>query len=252
MSNGIYVAASASIAAEKNLATVSNNLANVNTAGFKKDKSVFAEYLTQYKNDVVNEKMEENGVLQDKHFVSVDDTFTDFSNGSLKKTGNPLDLAISGDAFFKVKFNNQIFLQRSGDFAVSSDGRIVAKDGADVLDVSGNVIVVDPQFAVHIDENGGVWQNKQKIADLKLVSCDDKRWLQKVDKTRFVIASKGKEIDASNFSIHQGFLEQSNVNAIAEMVEMIKLNRHFDTASKAIHSYQDMDNAAINKVGRIG
>ncbi len=252
MSNGIYVAASASIAAEKNLATVANNLANVNTAGFKKDRSVFAEFLADYKNDVVNEKMDENGVIQDKHFVSVDDTFTDFSNGSLKKTSNPLDLAISGDAFFKVRNQTGTFLQRGGNFAISSDGHIVAKDGSDLLDVSEKPVVVDPQFSIHIDEKGGVWQNKQKIADLKFVSCDDKRWLQKVDKTRFVVAGKGKEIDASDFSVHQGFIEQSNVNAVAEMVEMIKLNRHFDTASKAIHSYQDMDNAAINKVGRIG
>lgn len=250
MTNGIYVALSGNVAVEKNMNVVSNNLANADTTGFKKDRTVFSEYVHKYRLGEIDEKMIENGTLQDKSFTDVDDVFTDFSLGSFKETGNPLDLALSGDAFFKVQKGEEIQLQRAGQFVINSDGQITAQDGALLLNSDGIPIAVDPEKTVNINEKGDVYQEDQLIGTIWLATADNKTWMEKISDTRYRITGDGNEIPGKG-EVYQGFLERSNINPVAEMVEMIKVNRHYEAASKAVKAYQSMDEKAINKVGSV-
>lgn len=251
MSNGIYVALSANVAIEKNLEVTSHNLSNVDTAGFKKSKAVFSEYVHKYSEPEIDEKMEEFGVPKDKSFVELSDVFTDFKMGHLKETGNSLDLAISGDAFFMVSKDDQQFLQRSGTFTVNNSGQITAYDGAFLLNRDGAPITVDPKTPVHINEAGEIYQNNQLVTSLKLSTVDDKRWLEKMGDNRYVKSAEGGTQNDAKADVLQGYLEAANVNMVAEMVEMIKIQRHYETAAKAIKAYDNMDSNAI-KVGTVG
>lgn len=250
MSNGIYVALSGSVAIEKNLEVVSNNLANASTSGFKKEKSVFSEYIHQYKQKDIPEKMKEYSTPQDKSFSELSDTYNDHSQGSFKKTDNPLDLAIEGSGFFKVKKDNDLFLQRSGAFTVDSEGYITDADGAYLLNESQDPVMVDRNYGVNIREDGMVVQGEDEIDKIALFDVNDTKWLTNKYGTRYTLDEKsGVESLAENSKMHQGFLESSNVNIVAEMTEMIKLQRHYDTAAKAIKAYQTLDEKATNTVG---
>ncbi len=249
MSNGIYVALSANVAAEKNMDVVSNNLANATTVGFKKEKSIFYNYVHKYKDTEIPEKMKIQGTPQDKNFVDLDDTYTDFQMGSLKNTGNPLDFAISGDGFFKVEKDGTQFFQRQGVFMRGTDGTLICQDGASVLDINGAPIILQPDKEVHVTEKGEIFQGEVAVATIGMSTVDNKSWLEKRGDTRYVLTGQGAEIPSEEAMIHQGFLESANVNAVAEMVEMIKANRHYEAAAKAIKTYQNMDDKAINKVG---
>ena len=140
MSNGIYVPLSASIASEKNMDVTANNLANASTAGFKRGRSVFKDYVHNYEKLEIDDKMVENGAPQDKSFVMVDEVYNDYSVGNLKETGNPLDLAITGDAFFKVRKGGETFFQRAGNFMVSNTAFYIVLVGGLML-VAGYVLL---------------------------------------------------------------------------------------------------------------
>lgn len=250
MSNGIYVGASAHVALEKQLETVSNNLANADTSGFKKNRTIFSEYMHKYSKNKIPEKMLKSATPQDKHFVDINEVITDFSQGGLKKTENPLDIAISGDGFFTVREAGEELLQRSGRFTLDSEGVIVAEDGAELLDENGNTVAVNPNFDINITGDGAVFQNNAEIAKIDIKTVNDKGWLEKTHKTRYRIHENADVIPAE-VSVMQGFLEQSNVNVIDEMVRMIKVNRHYDIAAKAVKSYEEMDSKANNSVGDV-
>ncbi len=250
MSNGIYVALSGNVAIEKNLEVVSNNLANASTSGFKKEKSVFSEYIHKYKQSDIPEKMEEYYTQQDKSFTELSDTYNDHSQGSFRQTDNPLDLAIEGSGFFKVKKGEELFLQRSGEFTVDNEGYITDADGAYLLNENQEPIIVDRNAGVNIREDGMIVQGEDEVGRIALFDVNDTRWLTNKYGTRYTLdENSGVESTAQNSRIHQGYLESSNVNIVAEMTEMIKLQRHYETASKAIKAYQTLDEKAVNKVG---
>ncbi len=250
MSNGIYVGASSHVALEKQLETVSSNLANADTTGFKKNRTIFSEYLHQYSKNEISEKMRKSATPQDKHFVEINEVTTDFSQGGIQKTENPLDLAVSGDGFFTVREAGEELLQRSGRFTLDSEGVIVAEDGAELLDENGNTIAVDPNFDINITSDGAVLQNNAEIAKIEMKTVNDKGWLEKTHKTRYKIHENADVVPAE-VNIMQGYLEKSNVNPIEEMVKMIKVHRHYDVAAKAVKSYEEMDSKANNAVGDV-
>jgi len=161
------------------------------------------------------------------------------------------DIAIAGDAFFKVEKGEDVFFQRDGKFRLDSDGGVTTYDGAALLDSGGAPIVVTPEIPVHINEAGELYQGDEKIADIALMTVDDKRWLEKVGDSRYKLTENGGEEIPGERSVIQGYLETSNVNVVAEMVEMIKVERHYEAASKAIKAYEQMDEKAISKAGNI-
>ena len=254
---GLYTAMSGGMATSRQLDVTSNNLANIDTTSYKKDKTIFKEQLAKIAFDDINEVQAENADMPprvlplDKHNVLVDETFTDFSQGKLEKTDNSLDLAINGRGFFKVKTPNGILYTRDGSFHRSKDGILVTSDGYAVLDDNENEIELDGKTLV-INENGSVYQGKNKISKLALVDFKNLDSLKKIGKNLYVQTDKNAVEIESNGIILQGFLETSNVNPVEEMVNLISLQRQFELNGKAIESFSETDKKATSDLGRIG
>lgn len=265
---GIYSALSGSLAQSLKIDTIANNIANVNTTGFKKDQQTFGEYLTAVEKQPVQLKSAKpsnsldnfynmNGT--DKSFVDSTGTFTNFEQGSLKHTGGKLDVAIDGEGFFEIQTPQGVRLTRAGNFTVNSNGELVNKDGHYVMLESNSENeengAATAQFSQgsqpYISDSGDVFDGEKKIGRLSIVKVDNPDSLQKVGNNNFDIKpnmESGKN-SIQYASLKQGYLETSNVNIVAEMTDMIMAQRVFEGTQKAIQAYDQMEDKLINQVG---
>lgn len=264
---GVYTALSGALAQSQKLDTIANNLANANTPSFKADQQVFNEYLT------ANEKPPT--VIQvpriaaspesfydvqggDKSFVDTAGTYTKFTQGSLKPTGNPLDVAIDGDGFFEVATPDGVKLTRLGAFKIDGNGQLVTQNGHPVLrsggegvDPAARAFTVSGQSQVHITDAGDVFDGEANLGKISLVDVTDRDTLSKVGASLFEFKANAQPemTNVANPQMKQGFLEMSNVNVIHEMTDMIQTTRLFESAQKAISAYDSMSDKLINVVG---
>ena len=214
----------------RNMDIISNNLANSNTAGYKADRLLFNEAMSRE--------------LQ-----------TYYEQGNLKSTENPLDLAIQGDGFFKVKTDDGVRLTRNGVFVMQADGTIADSSGNPVLGQGDAPIVLDPQNgSVRVDEGGKVYQDNEQVGALAVVEVQDKGAIKKIGDNLFGPQQEGGAIDTQNaddYSITQGSLEMPNTTIVKEMVNMISAFRSFESYQKIIHSFSEMDSKAVNQLGKV-
>lgn len=265
---GVYSALSGALAQSLKLDTIANNLANVNTPAFKRDQQLFNEYLT------ANEKPPE--VIQvpripasiesfydmqggDKSFVDTKGTFTDFSQGGLKPTGNTLDVAIDGKGFFEIATPSGVKLTRSGNFTLDGNGQLVTKDGFPVLlngepgsDPAARTVRFEGNGPIAINDSGDIFQGTQQLGRLALIDVKNPDALQKVGNSMYGFKNNMAP-DMSNIanpSLKQGFVEASNVNIVQEMTDMIQTNRVFESTQKAIGAYDSMAEKLVNIVGK--
>ncbi len=265
---GVYTALSGALAQSLKLDTISNNIANVNTPGFKRDQQIFREYLT------ANEKPPE--VIQvpkvvasvesfydmqggDKSFVDPIGTYTDFSQGGMKHTGDALDVAIDGKGFFEVATPNGVRMSRMGSFSLDGNGQLVTKDGMPVMaagngDPAQRVITTSGKEAITITENGEVFEGEKLLAKLSIVEVPDRDTLQKIGNSLYEFRSNAKPevVNVDHPSLKQGYLEASNVNIVQEMTDMIATTRTFESTQRAIHAYDQMAEKLVNTVPKIG
>ena len=217
------------MAQEERLQMTSNNMANVNTPGFKKDVPVFEGYL----------------VKQSKTY---------FGQGPFKLTENDLDLALDGPGFFQVETPNGIRYSRNGTFNVNSDGQIVTPDGYPLV---GAGFVPEGARKVSIDQDGRVQVVDQDgefadIGQVELVEFTDNNMLVKEGYDFYVPKSPDFEpFPAEATNIEQGFLEMSNVNAVNESVQLIETQRIYEALQKIVHTKQEMDQKVIGEVGKL-
>lgn len=263
---GVYTALSGAMAQAQRLDTIANNIANVNTPAFKRDQQVFREFLTANERppDVIQvprvpASIESFYDMQggDKSFVDPIGTYTDFTQGGLKSTGNPLDVAIDGKGFFEVATTNGVKMTRHGSFSIDGNGQLVTKDGYPVLAAAGDgvdpaarVIRVTGEGQLHINDAGEVFEGANQIAKLSMVDVADKDGLQKVGNSLYDFKPGTRpEISViNNPSLKQGFVESSNVNIVKEMTDMITTTRTFESAQKAISAYDGMTEKLVNQV----
>lgn len=265
---GVYTALSGAIAQSTKLDTIANNLANVNTPAFKRDQQVFQEYLTanekppetiQIPRDVASIESFYNMQGGDKSFVDTKGTFTDFSQGGLKPTGNALDVAIDGKGFFEVATPGGVKLTRAGNFTLDGNGQLVTKDGHPVLsagapgaDPASRVIRVQGNGSLTISDNGEVFEGTESVGKLSLVNVNNSDSLQKMGSSLYTFKANSVPdmTNINNPSLKQGFLETSNVNIVQEMTDMISTNRVFESTQKAISAYDQMADKMVNVVGK--
>ena len=247
MANGIYVASSGSKARLAQLETVSNNLANLMTAGFKKQEAVYREI----HNDVSGIGSPEqalgvrtpNRILpEDRINVAIDDRFTYWSQGNLDETGNVLDVAIEGQGFFKVQDNegNQ-FLTRHGRFQLSAKGVITNQSGLELLDKRGKSIRLPAsQGLLSISHDGQVAVGNTRVGQIALVNIEDgsnqilNKSLTQIGEALFRIDDPNVAQTKGTGIIRQGYMEGSNVNAVLEMTHLLSTSRLFEFDQQAI------------------
>lgn len=213
---------------------IANNLANINTTGFKKD-AMFVEMM----NDPGVAPHPNAGELTTR--LNVERT-VDFGEGSLNETNNPLDVALQGKGYFVVQTPQGERYTRNGNFTVALDGTLTTNEGLSVLGTEGKIRFPDlqkmAQENVVITETGEIGVGKTQIGKLRVVEFKEELKLKKAGESLFrVEPDNDPKMTGNEFPIiRQGFLEESNVDGIAEMIEMIEITRNFESNQKAIAS----------------
>ncbi len=260
MDRGLYIATVGMQTQMKKMDVVSNNIANVNTTGYKKDgvsTRTFDEELILRLHD---EKpiptplgFEKTPIGNLSFGLSVDTVFTDFTSGSLQQTNAPLDIAISGDGFFSVQYTNAKGevtekYSRSGSLGLTPDGIITTNEGHPILGQNGP-ITLPPNTVPVINENGQIFVGSELIDEIKLTAFENNGYLKKFGENMYDLMD-GSTVKPFKGSVEQGFVESSNVNSVSEMVEMIALSRAYEANQKVIQTIDSTLSKTVNEVGR--
>lgn len=247
MIRGIYSSASGMMAEMTRTDATANNLANANTTGYKKDVAVskdFASVMITRINDGQNADIGSLG-----RGTVIDEVAVDQEAGTIRTTGNDLDMAVDGKGYFAVQTPNGVRYTRNGTFTRSSQGELVTQDGYQVLGQDDAPIrLTGTKFVVNA--NGAVFNNGIQTGQLQVVDFADERQLTKEGASLFVAAGNAQQQPASG-SVRQGTLEMSNVNVVAEMVNLITGYRAYETNSKAVQAHDQLLDKAVNEVGKV-
>lgn len=225
------------LAHERRMDQIANNLANVDTAGYKKEDITFWEmmFTAADKRPRVGKGLK---------------ILTDQQQGSARQTDNSLDFAINGDGFFTIQTPAGVRYTRNGNFTLNSEGQLSTSDGNLVLGDGGAITLADQN--IQVGRDGQITANGLPISRLGLVSFPDLQALEKEGANLFRLkegATQQQPVERPN--IQQGYLEGANVNIVTEMTEMIDLQRAYQSQQKAIQTTDDIDQQSTSRVGKL-
>ena len=258
MVRGLYTAWTGMANEQKRLDVISNNLANSATVGYKKEgvtSQSFDEQLTIKIKDKSEPITGERVIGSMSLGVKIGEVYTDYSEGSLRQTENTFDLALDGDGFFQVAVTDRngdthLRYTRAGSFHMTSDGYVVNSEGNHLQGESGDVMVPTDAGEILVDIDGSIYADGEYVDKLTLVDFEDYDYLKKYADVMYEPVEGAVEKDATGL-IRQGYTEQSNVNVVTEMVNMIAITRAYEANQKVIQSVdQTLDNSA-NSIGRV-
>lgn len=256
MVKGLYTAYTGMINEQNRMDILTNNLANASTVGFKKEgatSQAFDEVLALKIKDTTDASIVRP--LGDISMgVKIGESYTDYSQGSFRETGNTYDIAISGTGFFTVEFRNKAGetstkYTRDGGFTLNKDGYLVTKDGDYVLGTNGR-IKVDPLQNAVIDKMGRIYQDDKLVATLKITDFEDYNYLEHYGENYYQTVDGAKEKNGE-FQTISGYLEMSNMSVVQEMVNMISVSRAYETNQKIVQAYDGTLEIAANQLGKI-
>lgn len=246
MIQGYYTAATGLAMQWERQETIANNLANVDTVGYKRDDMIartFGEHLVYAVGNGENQYIGNAG-----SGVNALETVTDFSPGELRQTGNTMDLALEGDGFFVVETPQGERLTRNGSFSLDSEGYLVNHQGYKVLGEKGPINLKGSDMAIGTD--GKIEQNGQEIDQLRVVKPQTGTTLLKEGESLYK-TSGNLDPATDTTRVRQGFVEASNVQVVIEMVRMIEVSRAYETSQKVLAAHDSALEKAVNDVGRI-
>lgn len=282
MVRGMYTGAAGMVAQMHRMDILSNNLANVDLNGYKRDTAIhkaFPELLIRRLND--------NGVYKFPFGsadiapitgkigtgVELNESYTDFTQAPLKETNNSFDLALEGEGFFVIQTPTGERYTRNGSFTLGKEGMLLTKEGYPVLGENGPIVIKKNNFIVDQDgkvfQNGtftgnperlvaleeNEWENIEFVDRLRVVDFDRTRYLKKQGSSMWLdTVESGQPFPAqeiNNVKVRQGFLEGSNVNPVTAMVQMIEVNRAYEANQKVVQTQDGMTGKLINEAVRI-
>lgn len=256
MVRGLYTAYTGMANEQKRLDIISNNLANAATVGYKEES-----VSNQSFDDVLTIKIRDGSVgYANQNIgtmslgVKIGEVYTDYDQGSLRETGNTFDFALEGTGFFQVRFvnaegNDAIKYTRNGSFKMTQDGYVVDANGNHLQGESGD-LQVPTDATISIGEDGSVYADGEYIDRISLIDFEDYDYIKKYGDNMYEVVDGATE-KAANASIHQGYTEQSNVNSVSEMVEMITITRAYEANQKVIKTVDSMLDASVNSIGKV-
>ena len=257
MVKGLYTAHTGMLNQQNKIDVLSNNLANASTTGFKKEGSTAQAFDTvlayKIKDQSYAARSQQIGTMN--LGVKIGENYTDFSQGSFKVTSNTYDLAIGGNGFFKVEFQNKsgetsTMYTRDGAFTLNKDGYLVTKDGDFLLDANNRRIKLDVNAESTITEDGRILQNGRVVTTIGLADFENYDYLSHYGEN-YYMAEEGatqKKTDAKLFS---GYLEASNVQVVSEMVNLISVTRAYESNQKVIQTIDSTLDIAANQLGKV-
>jgi flagellar basal-body rod protein FlgF len=248
--NTLLIGLSRQVTLERQMDVIANNVANVNTNGFKADRSLFQEYLA-------------SGARED-HFMAGRDrrlshvvdraTFRDYAQGSMESTKNPLDVAIDGNGFFVVQTPAGERYTRDGSFQINNQGQLVNASGYPVLGTGGPITFqqTDKQINIASDGNVTVLEGTARTdsvrGKLRMVRFANPQALEKQGSNLY---SGGASVADTTSVVRQGFVEKSNVNSVLEMSRLIEVNRTYSHIATLLQQQHDLHRSAIDKLAEV-
>lgn len=258
MVKGLYAAYTGMINEQNRLDVITNNLANVDTNGYKKEgatSQAFDTVLAYKIKDASATSKLPNRIGNMNLGVKIGENYTDYSQGAYKVTDNTFDLALSGKGFFSVEFTNKAGetstkYTRDGAFSVTPSGYLVTKDGDYVLNNNGRRITIDPTQPVVVDTRGNISQNDVYVATIGITDFEDYNYLEHYGENYYQPVEGAKKTEGE-YSINQGYIETSNVQIVQEMVEMISIQRQYESNQKIITTTDDTLEIVSNQLGKL-
>lgn len=280
MLRGIYTSAAGMNVMQSKLDIISNNLANVDLNGYKRDIAI----MKAFPDIQVRRQMDDGLVVfplgsYDKMpfvgklgtGVELNESYTVFTQGNLKETNNDFDLALEGNGFLTIETDKGERYTRNGAFTIDKDGYLVTKDGLKVLSETGYIQIKKNNFIV--DKEGNVYQNSEYAGDPeRLVQMEENEWrdIELIGRLKIVRFPRERELRREGNSMYyedeftgapyiaegderpkvlEGFLEGANVDPVTEMVNMIEVQRCYEANQKSILSHDQLLGRVINEVG---
>jgi flagellar basal-body rod protein FlgF len=251
MENALLIGLSRQVLLERQLDVVANNVANVNTSGYKADSSLFEEFLKSGAH-------EDNFIGKDRSVSYVQDraTFRDFSQGAAEQTKNPLDLLIDGGGFLVVQTPGGERYTRDGGLQLNNTGQLVTAGGNPVLGASGPIVFQPTDHDINVSPDGtitvleGNGRTDSIRGKLRLVSFSEAQKLLKEGSNLYASGEGAPQPDTKSM-VRQGFIEKSNVNAVAEMSRMIEVTRAYTQISTLLQQQSDLHKTAIQALADV-
>ncbi len=243
MSNGIWSAASGATAQLHMLDVAANNLANASTPAFRGDRAVFNERMVD---------AERAGNAREyRRYTTMNTASPDMSQGSLKETGRPLDIALEGEGFLVVQTDEGQRYTRAGSLHRSVDGALLSTDGAPLLGEDGQPLQAPPEEQLTIAPDGSVLAGEYPIGKLKIVNFDRPETLVRVGQTLYARGPGAVETVAAETTVVAGALEMSNVSVVKGMADLVTATRSFEALQKVIDTFSETERrAAMGIMGR--
>ena len=238
MENTVLAVISRQMSIQREMDTLANNIANSTTDGFKSERMQFAEHLVDIGNNQTIAFVKDAGMIRD------------YSDGPLRATGNPLDIALRGNGFFLVEGPDEILFSRSGRLHLDATGMLINADGMAVLSQDGLPILTFPgDTSIIIDSNGMVSSESGELGVLSLVTFEDMSKIEKLGSGLY--KSEDDFAPAVEVTVIQGALEGSNVEPISEMTRMIALLRSYQGSQTLGNEEHDLRRKAISIIGSV-
>jgi flagellar basal-body rod protein FlgF len=252
MENALLVGLSRQVALGQELDTIANNVANIETTGFKADNTVFGEFLMSHASD-----QNFNGQDRRVSFVQDRTSYVNMAPGAIERTGNPLDVAVDGNAYLVVQTPRGQRYTRNGAFQINGSGTLVTSNGDPVLGTSGPItfqstdhdIVISGSGIITVREGNATIDSQR--GTLQLASFDNPQALQKDGASTFV-APNGVNANPApaGTRIAQGAIEKSNVNGVAEMSRMIEITRNYTDVANILSQESDLRKNALTQLSQ--
>jgi len=248
MENASLVGLSRQVVLRRDLDIIANNVANLDTPGFRGEALLFDDFLMPVARDPDFARPADQRI----DFVLDAGSSHDFAPGAITQTGNPLDVALQGDAWFVVDANGEERYTRAGNFTVDAGGRLVTAGGLPVMSEGGPISFGPGETDVTITPEGTVSSSAGVKGRLRLAAFDDNRVLSRIGDNLFAASNDAAPIaPAGNVRIVQGALEQSNVDGVIEMTRLIAVTRAYEQLSRLLQSQDELRDRAIGRLGRL-
>jgi flagellar basal-body rod protein FlgF len=252
MENALLIGLSRQTTLERQLGVIANNIANVNTAGYKADQSLFEEYLSSGAH-------EDNFIGRDRRVSYVQDrgTYTDFSQGSMQQTGNPLDVSIEGGGYLAVQTASGEQYTRDGNLQINSQGQLTTVGGDVVLGNGGPIVFQPTDHDINISPDGTITvvEGSARVdsirGKMRVVNFANPQALRKQGSNLYSANAAGAAQVDQKSTVRQGYIEKSNVNAVGEMSRMIEVSRAYAQIANTLQQQSDLHKNAISQLAEI-
>jgi len=254
MQNSLLVGLSRQVALRRELDVVANNIANVNTPGFKADGTVFEEFIGKVARSDMDDLSRRDSRVS---FVRDRATWIDLGQGNMERTGNPTDVAIQGQGFFAVQTPQGERYTRNGAFQINSQGQLVTGEGYPVLGDNGPIQFQPNDREIQISADGTISVSvpgatgESLRGKLRMVAFDNPGALRKSGAGTFALAEGVNIVPDTTSRFSQGTIEKSNVRSVVEMTRMIEISRTYTQVANLIQAQADLSRSAVNKLADV-